>query len=165
MRLQAFREAVLAEAREDAQRRLDETEQAARRRLESAQAQAAELVEDARQEGRDSAERETGRHQMESRRTAREQVLQAHHDAVVLLRRRVLTLLRERRHSKPYRDLLVCLEERARQQLGTEAEVDNDPDGGGFVARADGRRVDYRLPTLVERVMDEMGTELEDLWR
>lgn len=165
MNLDAFRRSVLTEAREDARRELDSADDEVRHHVTDAQAQAARLVDSARREGREAAELETRRRRSEARRGARERVLHARRDALEQLRRRVLELLLERRGSVAYRGLLDRLETTARNQLAGSVEIERTPDGGGLVAHVDGRRVDYRLPVLVDSALEGLGTQLEELWR
>jgi len=42
-------------------------------------------------------------------------------------------------------------------------ERDPSPDGG-VVARAGTRRVDYRLPILAERALDDLSDKVAELW-
>lgn len=165
MKLDAFREAVLDEARADADRRLEEAERNADERTDDARRRADELLEEAREEGRRAADRETHRRRSEARREARERILRAHRDAVERARERSLEKLRQMQDHEEYEELMGRLEQLAHQQLGDDIEMERDAEIGGFVARADSRRVDYRLPVLVDRAMEEMGSELRNLWQ
>lgn len=163
MKLDTFRDAVMREAREEAGRLLDAAERDARRVLDEARERADDLVERARREGREAAEREMRRRRAEAQREARTRVQEARRDAVDHLRRRGLELLRERRGTEEYAGLMERLGATARDQLGSGVRIETGDDG--LVASVDGRRVDYRLPALVDRLMEELGGELEELWR
>jgi vacuolar-type H+-ATPase subunit E/Vma4 len=165
MNLDAFRDTVLAAAREDADRLLVEAEHDATAQVADARTEGARLLERARREGRAAAEVETGRRRSEARRAARLRILRARRDTLDQLRHRTLEVLRERRGGHEYRRMLDVLERNARQQLGGAVEVDRNPDGGGLVARVDGRRVEYRLAGLVDAELAEMGAQLAELWR
>lgn len=162
--IDVFREAVLADARRAAQRRIEEAERDAEQRLEDARRRSESRVADARREGREAAEREDRRSRLEARREARSLVLREQRLAVEKLRERALEQLRGERGSEAYERLMARVEQLARQQLGPEAEIERDAEVGGLVARAGRRRVDYRLPALVDRVIEELGSELEALW-
>ncbi len=162
--LDVFRETLLEQARREAEEELEAAENEAAKRLAEAREQAEQLGEQARREGREAAERETRRERVEARREARALVLREQRRALERLRERALERVREARGSDAYRRLTARLEQRARRQLGDDVEIDN-ADGGGLVGHCDGRRVDYRLPVLVDRVIEEMGSELEGVWK
>ena len=164
MTLDAFRDAVLGDARRHARRLTGDAEQQARDRVDDAQRQAEDLRDRARQEGREAAERELRRRRAGVRRQAREEVLRARQDALERLRAEALHRLADGAAADTDTSLDQRLEELVRRQLGAGAELESDPDGG-VVGRADGRCVDYRLPTLVDRAIRELGGEVEELWR
>ncbi|HLI56424.1 MAG TPA: hypothetical protein VKY26_05250, partial [Actinomycetota bacterium] len=65
-----------------------------------------------------------------------------------------------------YADLLDRLRRLASGQLSEEARVVADPAGRpGLIAEVDGRRVDYRLATIADRVLAGLGPDLERLWQ
>lgn len=161
MNLDVFREALLAEARSDAQRLLSEAESEADQRTGEARARAEELVEKARAEGSDIAERETARDRASARRSAREQILAAQREVYEELRQRATAAAENADGLGALEDRL---EELARDQLGAGARIKHPTDGGGLLAVADDRRVDYRVPALVDRALTELGAELRGLW-
>jgi vacuolar-type H+-ATPase subunit E/Vma4 len=165
MRLDALREALVAQARQEASALEAEAERAAAERVQSARSQAARLTEQAKADGREQTERAVRRRLSSARRHGREVVLRARRDALDRLRDRVVELLRDAEHTAGYSRLMADLASRAREQLGESADMIDDPAVGGFVARSGGRVVDYRLPEVVARTMEDMGDELEDLWR
>jgi vacuolar-type H+-ATPase subunit E/Vma4 len=161
--LEAFRDAVLAEARASARALTDEADREARERIEEATRRADQQRERARHQGRETAERAAHRERSRVRRQARQQVLRARRAAVDDLREAVLARLGEQRGSPAHRALLEGLTQQARGQLGAGAEI--EPREDGVVAHLDGRSVDYRLPVLVDRAIEDLGAELEELWR
>lgn len=162
--LETLRAALVEEARREAAARVEAAERAAAERVALARAEAERLTEKARQEGREETARATRRLRSEARRRAREQVLRARRDAVERLRSRSVEQLRENVTGRTAAELEQRLVRLARAQLGDDADIETGP-GGGLVARADGRRVDYRIPALVDRALEEMGEEVEDLWQ
>jgi vacuolar-type H+-ATPase subunit E/Vma4 len=62
-----------------------------------------------------------------------------------------------------YPELVDRLVRLARDQLGDDAVVTDDPDGG-FVASVGPRRVDYRLAALADRAVDAAAEEVAGLW-
>lgn len=164
MTLDAFRDAVLGDARHHARRLTEDADEQARQRIEDAERQATQLRDRARQEGQEAAERELRRRRAGVHRQAREQVLVARRAALDQLRTAALDRLADRLAAGQDDTLQQHLEELARRQLGDAAELEIDPEGG-VVGRADGRCVDYRFPTLVDRAIRQLGTEVEELWR
>lgn len=165
MKLEAFHDGLLADARTKTRGDIEAARQKAAGQLKEARRQAKELVEKAEQEGREAAERATARQRAEARDQAREQVLTARRATLQQLRERALSRLREREDDPAYGELMSRLEAMARSQLGEETTIERDPEAGGLVGRSGDRLVDYRLPTLVDRAMEAMGSELEDLWK
>lgn len=163
MTLDAFRDAVLGDARDHARRRTEDAEQEARDRIDDAQRQAEDLRDRARQEGKEAAERELRRRRAGVRRQAREQVLRARRDALERLRAEALDRLTDSIAADGDTALQQRLEELVTSQLGADAELETGSEGG-VVGCADGRCVDYRLPTLVDRAIRELGAEVEELW-
>lgn len=165
LNLEAFRKALLDEAQREARERLEQAKRDAQRKLDDARQKRDGLVEDARREGRESAERETRRRRSEARREARAKILRARREALEQLRDRTLDRLREKQGDGDYRRFMSRLEEIAREQLGDGARIEPDPDTGGLIARCEGRVVDYRLPAVVDRALEDLGAELEALWQ
>ena len=163
--LTAFRDAVLGDARTAAAQLMAAAGEEADGWVHAARADAEEVRTRARQRGQAAARHQLQRRVAAGRQQAREQVLRARRDVVEALRSRALARVDEQRGSADYGQLRDRLEEIARQQLGAAAAIVEDPDSGGIVARSDGRQVDYRLPVLVDRVVAELGAELEELWR
>ena len=165
MKLDVLREALVAQARQEAAARESEAQRAAEERVENARSQARSLTEQAQAEGREQTARAVRRRLSSARRQGREVVLREQREALDRLRDRVVERLRDDEQAAAYAGLMEELRDQARGQLGEDAEVDDEAAVGGFVAHAAGRAVDYRLPEVVARVMEEMGDELEELWR
>lgn len=73
--------------------------------------------------------------------------------------------VRAMRDDTRYPELLRHFEARARDQLGSEAEVRIDPDSaGGVVATAGSRHVDYTLQALADRALGSLADEVAMLW-
>lgn len=157
--LDAFRQATLDDATAAADRLVTTADHDATDTVRAAR-EAAERVRDrAREEGREAARRHHLRASAEVRRQAREQVLRAHRQVREELRERAIAALLRDRDGEPYRRLCARLTAAARRQLGSHARVDEDPERGGVVGRRDRRRVDYRLPVLVDAVMQDLAVE------
>lgn len=164
MNVDVFRESVLADARAEASRLLAEADDDSRRRIGDAEDRADELRRRARQQGRDAERRRLQQQQADERRRAREAVLRARQAARQRLRADVLERLAERRGEDDLAALTTRCVAAARRQLGDGAQVEV-ADDGGVVARADDRLVDYRLASLVDIVIDDMGTAVQELWQ
>ncbi len=69
------------------------------------------------------------------------------------------------RSAPGYDELLDRLAAAARRDLGDDASVERDPpDAGGVRAQAGTRSVDYTLPALAARWIDELGSSVRRLW-
>ncbi len=101
----------------------------------------------------------------ESRADSRSTVLRAKREVYEEFLREAYLAARDLRDDASYASLLESLDERARARLGPDAEVELDEHLGGIVGRANGRRVDYRIPTLVDRCISGMGDRIGELWR
>jgi vacuolar-type H+-ATPase subunit E/Vma4 len=115
------------------------------------------MIAEARADGEASAERATAVEHVRARRRARGAVLQARRDVLIRLRRAALEAAMAARSDPAYAALLERLSALAREQLGADARLVVDPpDAGGVVAEADGRRVDYSIGALVDRILDDV---------
>ena len=166
MNLEPLREALRAQAEADAERRRTAVDEECARRVAHAEAQARSLVERGRLEGEQQAAREARRRHAAARRRSRELKLEVQRSLLDELRLRVRNAALERRADPVYPKLLDRLSRAARVQLGPDAALEIDPpDIGGVVGRANGRSVDYSLPALVERAVEDLDGRLEALWR
>lgn len=166
MNLEPLRRALHTEAQAGAEERRDEVATSCDRIVAAAEAQGRQLATQGRLEGGQAAEREAGRRRAAAARRGREIVLSAQRRQLETLRREAREAVHRSRLDPRYPRLLERLEQAVRAQLGADAEVDIDPpDAGGVIGRHGSRSVDYTLPGLVDRVVDAMGEELEELWR
>jgi len=70
------------------------------------------------------------------------------------------------RGSERERRLVRRLSAELRRRLGDRAQIETDPGGrGGAVGREGARMIDCSLPVLVERSLERLGPEVEELWR
>lgn len=146
---------IVAEATHDADSTVAETEADANAEIErtrhrsqmSARARADQKLERLRAESH--------RDVLRAKDDIRRRLIDAVHDAVLDLR-----------DDPRYPELLRGLEARCIAQLGPGASIERDPaDGGGIVATADTRRLDYSLPALAERALDSLADDVAELWR
>jgi vacuolar-type H+-ATPase subunit E/Vma4 len=163
--LEAARDALLADARAAARRMLDEAETEAEARLESARREAEETIAHARAQGIAEGRVDAAHEEARERTFARMDVLAAQRESYDELRRRAREAVLGLREEPGYAELLERLAAAARRELGADAELEIDPaDGGGVRGRAGSRRVDYTLPALADRCVDDLGTAAQRLW-
>ena len=166
MTLEAVQHAALAHAEAEA----DALRRAARERAEELLAAAREQAAALLAERRASADRLAYLQERErlarAREEARAMILSAQRsvlsEATAAARAAVRRLSGERR----YQALLGRLEADARLRLSAAGpvEVIKAP-GGGFVARAGSRQLDYSLDAQLDRCLESMASEVERLWR
>ena len=134
-------------------------------RIRRAQHEADDLARRAREEGNATADATLVRANAEARRQSTTIVLEAKCAALEELHARVREAVMGLRDAPDYPQLLDALTTRARARLGADAHIVRDlPELGGIVAEIAGRRVDYTLPALADRALDEMGDALSRLW-
>lgn len=165
MKLDAFRDAVLAQSRDRADVRRSDVRKEADRRLSEARDRAREVTRAAEADGRSIAAGEMARVTTAARRRARENVLAARRQVFEEFRRRVIASVKDRWTAAGDDGWPRALEDMARRQLGNGLTIEPDVEAGGFIARLDGRVVDYRVPVVVDRTLDEMNFDVEVLWR
>ena len=90
-------------------------------------------------------------------------MLRAQQAAYADLRHRAATAVRQLRSDPSYPVLLDRLRGQAFAELGPDARLSEDPEGG-LVAEAPGRRLDLTLPALAERAVDDLGGQVAALW-
>jgi vacuolar-type H+-ATPase subunit E/Vma4 len=133
--------------------------------LALARAEADALVARARAEAQQRAELDLQRRSASQRRNAQARILRARREAYESLREEALAAALSLRGEPGYEALLDRLEADARACLGSSATIERDPAGlGGVIARDEHRVIDATLPVLVERVLEELGTEVDALW-
>ena len=166
MNLSPLRRALRAETALDATRRRTDVTNRCARIVAEAEAEAARLATQGRLDGERVAEGEAARRRAAASRRARELRLQAERRQLEELRRRAREAALELRSDPGYPDLLERLSRTVRMQLGEDAELDVDPPGrGGVLGRRGNATVDYTLGAIAERVVNDLGTELAELWR
>ena len=165
MNLDVVRDALLADARAEAATTLAEAVEWADRELADARRAAAGHLAASEAAGRADAEADLALARAAARREARRLVLVAESEARRELVDRARDAVQSLRDEPGYEGMLRELESLARSQLGVDTTVVVDEQFGGLVGTAPGRRVDYRLPVLVQRSVDAMGPEVERLWR
>jgi vacuolar-type H+-ATPase subunit E/Vma4 len=162
--LDPVRDALLAEAGAAAERALQQAAERALAQVVQAEAETAALVAHARVEGEAAAELEAISELARARRHARALFLQAQRAVYDDVRRQAHAAVQELRSTPRHGALVERLAARAREVLGPDAEIQRDPPDGGVVARAGNRSLEYTLPALVERCLDEHAAEIERLW-
>lgn len=162
--LDAIREALLAEAADEAEHVVEQAEDWAAAQVASAEEQARAFIGTARAEGERAAAREAAAEIAHARRRARSLVLEAQRAVYDDVRREAQAAAQELRSRPDYPDLVARLAAHAREQLGPDAEVELDPPAGGVVARAGNRLLDLTLPVLVDRCLARHASEVESLW-
>jgi vacuolar-type H+-ATPase subunit E/Vma4 len=161
--LEPVRTELIRAARADAEALLARADREAADLLDGARAEAQTILDEARRQGEaDGAA--AGRGELaRARRAARGRELSVRTEVYEELRRRATARVRELRHSAGYPSALDRLSRRAQWLLGADTEVTEHP-GGGVVAHAGGRRVDFTLDALAVRALDRIGAETETLW-
>ncbi|WP_169987912.1 hypothetical protein [Microbispora sp. H10836] len=156
-------EALLRQARLDADAVIRAAERDAAQTIEDARRQAREIVAAARGQGEAEAEAYSAAVRARSARQARGMELAARREALEELRRRAGVAVQALRDDPCYPRLVKRLGELAREAGGDDLVVREHPDGG-VVAEGRGRRVDCSLEALANRAVDALGAEVERLW-
>jgi vacuolar-type H+-ATPase subunit E/Vma4 len=164
MSLDPVREALLVEARTEADRLVSEAEARATTQVAHAEEEKAALVRRARAEGEAAAELEAASELTQARRRARALVLEARRAVYEDARREAHAAAQRLRLQPRYQQLLDRLAAQVKEELGPDAELELDPPEGGVLGRLGNRRVDHTLPASVERCLGERGDDLERLW-
>ena len=159
--LAPVRAALLSAARADAARTRDRADRAAGEVLARATAEADGLVAGSREQGAADAADVLTAQRARVRREARATVLRAQSSAYEDLRRQAREMAVARVACRPgVADRLAAA---ARARLGPEATVET-ADDGTVVATCRARRWAWSPLTLADRVVDELGAEVEKLW-
>ncbi len=165
MSLGTARDALLDDARRQAQEIVAAGEAEADQRLRAARRDADELLARARAEGEAEGRRAAIRAQARQRFGAHMQVLAARRASYDALAQRARADALALRAEPGYPQLLELLTAAARADLGADAEVTVDPPGlGGVIARAGTRAVDYTLVAIAERCVQDLGPRVAELW-
>jgi hypothetical protein len=161
--LSSVREALLAHAHRDAAAVLSDADAAVAASLDAARVEAAALRAEARKRGELDAAALLAGERARTARRVRQIVLAQRHAAYESLRRRARDAVSELRHDPGYRGLLDALRERATSELGPEAHL-WEHERGGIVGQVQGRSVTYTLDDLADVAVDELGSDVEELW-
>lgn len=157
--LQPVRDALLAEARADAEATLHAARQDGHRVLMAAQREADAVLADARAQGSQDATSLLATERARSRRAARAIVLAAQQAAYDELREHAAVAVRQLLSDPANRARLEAL---ASRRLGDRVTVRSAPDGGLLAVASDGRSVDASIHALVDGAL--AGLDLEQLW-
>lgn len=161
--LAPVREALLARAREDAERACADAESEVAARVDAARTEVAALVAEARAQGELDTRALVELERARARRAARALVLGARRQAYEELRaacREATAALLAGPSYPAVRERLVA---EAQDALGPDAVIEEAPEGG-VLARVPGRRVDLSCAALAERALASLGTDVEQLW-
>ena len=165
MSLEPACEALLADARAQAQRVLEDADDECEERLADARRRAAELLAGAREQGDAEGRVEADREQALEGLLARTEVLAAQRRAYEELQARARAAVLDLREEPGYPELLERLAAAARRDLGDAAQLEIDPpDAGGVRGTAGSLHVDYTLVTLAEGCVRDLGPGLRRLW-
>jgi hypothetical protein len=161
--LETVRNHHLAVARERADALVADARAQAQRIVSRSSADAAALIERAEQQGVEAAELDTSREWTAARRRARGIILAARHSAYVDLQAAVAAAVRA---DPRYPVLLERLADEARRRLGPGADVDIDTSGDlGVGATRKDRHIGWSLDSIVVEGIVRLGPEIEELWR
>jgi vacuolar-type H+-ATPase subunit E/Vma4 len=163
--LDVVAQALLSRSEAEASARITAAEERAKDIVAEGLAHAEDITRSAEAEGTRSAESEAGHRLARGRRKARRAVLGARMVAMERLHAETLAAVDELRRRPDYPNLEDGLADLAMTALGPDAELERDPElRGGVRARAGFRTVDLTLPSLAERCLQDLRTDLETLW-
>ena len=154
-----LRAALLAAARQTAERTVRSAEAAAGERLAEARAHAAELMAEARTRGEAEAASLMATESAAAHRAARLVVLAAQHAVYQQLRAAACVAVRDLLADETNRARLAAL---LRSRLGEAAVVISTADGGLHATSSDGRAVDASCGALVDLALGTLDGEA--LW-
>lgn len=160
-----MRDALLDDAKREAEATLDVADRETESAVSAARTEAENLLAASRREGAAEARRAVDGELAQARRRGREVVFAARHEVYEHLRQQIRRAAADLRDTPDHTTLVEALTQLARRQLGSDAVVTVDSEVGGVVASAGGRSVDYRLPEVAERHLEEVGGVVEQLWR
>lgn len=177
--LEPVRRALLAAAAAENARVLADVDAQAAVEIAAARSRADAAVARARAEGAADAAIALAGARARARRRARATVLRAHRQSYLRLREASRAAARRLLDQPGYANLpdrlaaaavaaVARLEPGAAGHAvpgGTVGSIVTRNAGGGVVAEAAGRRVDYSLDGFADRAVDELGPDLEVLWQ
>ena len=163
--LEPVRYALLENARSRAEQIIEEAHAAADAVVADATEKADGEIRRAVDRARAAAQARSDQRLEQARAGAHQHILRTKADITRRLAVATHEAVLDLRSDPRYPDLLAHLERLARSQLGPDAEIDRDPDGvGGAIGRHGPRRVDYTLPALGDRALNQLGDYTEQLW-
>lgn len=157
--LEPVRRALLDDARGEAGRIVAEAESDAERARRNALAERDDVVDRERRAAARTAEAEAARAVDDAERSAHVAVLHARDTVRELFLRRLHDAVERLPDDERYPELRERLAELARSQLGPATSIEDSPDGG-VVGTSSGRRVDYGLRSLADRVVASLPDEV-----
>jgi vacuolar-type H+-ATPase subunit E/Vma4 len=157
--LEPLRTALIARAYDDAGRARASAEADGRQTVAAAREQAAALLAGARAQGEADAAALQAVERSRSRRDARSVVLQTQRAAYDQLREQARQAVRHLLDDPVWRQRLITA---VRRQLGEQAELCPQPDGGIIARTPDGRSIDTSVDALVDHALADL--DLEQLW-
>lgn len=155
------RATALADAHAQAERLLAEAHERAAATVAAAGERATVLREETLAGAREAADADARRVLAGARASAHELLLSVRREVYATVTRDVARQAASRRED--YLALTALLVEDARRRLGANVEIADAP-GGGIIARAPGRQLDYSLSTRVRRCLARLDDEVAALW-
>ncbi len=155
--------ALLDRARQEAEAALADADADARAVVARARAEADALRVDARAKGTADGAAVCAAARMRAERDARRIVLEAQSAAREDLRRAAREAVGGLRHDPQYPAMLEVLRARAIHELGHQVAV-TELEGGGIVAEAGPRRLEYSLAALADHLMDQVEHGPQASW-
>lgn len=163
--LRPVRDALLADAAREADRLVTGARRLADQHIADVEQGVDAEVADVERRARMSAAARADHAAVRARTQSHRSLLRSRTDTNRELGAAVGVAVRAMRDDARYPELLRHFEARARDQLGSAAEVTINPDpAGGVVATAGSRRVDYTLNALADRALGSLSDEVAALW-
>lgn len=159
--LAPVREALLAAARSDAAAILDRAEAAAAATVAAGAEAAARIREEARAQGVASGTAAAAASRVQARRAARAEVLKARREAYERLRTAARQDLARLRADPEYPLLRRRMATALTRILGGDARLREGVEGG-LIGEVPGRRIDWSLATLADRVVQQVARYLQE---
>jgi vacuolar-type H+-ATPase subunit E/Vma4 len=131
--------------------------------LRGARAEADALLAEARSQGAADAAVLLAAERSRAERTARGIVLAAQQAAHESARQAARVAVSQLRHDPAYPALVDALRARAHRELGPDVQV-SEPAGGGLVAEAGGRRLEFVLADLADDLLESLDRDRAELW-
>jgi vacuolar-type H+-ATPase subunit E/Vma4 len=155
--------ALVDRARRDAAEVLAAAEAEAQQVLGAARADADALLAEARSRGAADAAALLAAERARAERTARGVVLAAQQAAHESARQAAREAVSQLCDDPAYPPLVAALRARAVRELGPGVEV-TELAGGGLVAEAGGRRLEFDLADLADDLLDSLDRDRAELW-